>query len=188
MQGSNEVDEAFKAAPRSSFLPPEVQSQADLDSALPIGHGQTISQPYTVRLMLNWLDVKPGNTILDVGSGSGWTTALLAYLTGPKGRVVAIERLPELVQTGAHNCQKLKIKNVEFHLAGKSLGYQPKGPYERILVSAAARYLPDELIDQLKPNGRLVIPVKNSIFVIVKDNASKISKTEHYGFVFVPLI
>src|SRR3990167_6480482 len=105
MLGRIDVAEAFKAVPRSYFLPPKIRTQADLDSALPIGHGQTISQPYTVRLMLNWLDVKPGNNILDVGSGSGWTTALLAYLTGPRGRVIAIERLPELVKTGAHNCQ-----------------------------------------------------------------------------------
>src|SRR5258708_5095943 len=113
------VDEAFQNVPRRNFLPPDLADRAAVDAPLPIGFGQTNSQPYTVGLMLEWLDVQPGNKILDVGAGSGWTTALLAYLTGPKGKVVAVEKVPELVEFGRENCTRLGIKHVEFHEAGK---------------------------------------------------------------------
>ncbi len=90
------LEAAFQAAPRHNFLPPEVTDQTAVDMPLPIGFGQTNSQPSTVALMLDWLQVKPGQKVLDVGSGSGWSTALLSHLTGPKGRVTAVERVPEL--------------------------------------------------------------------------------------------
>ena len=138
--------------------------------------------------MLEWLDVQPGNNILDVGSGSGWTTALLAYLTGPAGKVIAVEKVPELVEFGSSNCHKLGIKNVEFHQAGNKFGYEQKAPYDRILASASASKMPQELITQLKPGGRLVVPVKYSVFVVTKDKNGKVGQTEYPGFAFVPLI
>jgi protein-L-isoaspartate(D-aspartate) O-methyltransferase len=184
----SDIDSAFRAVPRQDFLPDNMRESAVLDTALPIGFGQTNSQPSTVAMMLDWLDVEPNNKILDVGSGSGWTSALLSHLTGKKGKVIAVEIVPELVRFGRDNCSKLGIKNAAFQQAGKSIGWPAEAPYDRILVSAAGQSVPPELIDQLAPGGRLVIPVRNTIMVIDKDEHGKLSRTEHPGFVFVPLI
>jgi protein-L-isoaspartate(D-aspartate) O-methyltransferase len=182
------VESAFRNVPRTNFLPPDNAGNADMNMPLPIGFGQTNSQPETVQLMLEWLDVEVGNEVLDVGSGSGWTSALLAHLTGPKGHVTAVEIVPELVEFGHQNCIRLGIRNVSFHEAQKHIGWPDTAPYDRILVSAAASNLPTELIDQLRPSGRLVIPIRDSIWVIEKDAQGAVSQTEKPGFVFVPLI
>jgi len=155
---------------------------------LPIGFGQTNSQPSTVRLMLEWLDVHPGQKVLDVGSGSGWTTALLAYMTGKEGQVFAVERIPELVSFGRSNCERLGLKNIEFHPAGDAYGYPAAAPYDRILVSAAAKDVPSELVDQLADDGRMVIPVHDSVIIISKDKQGQLEQKAHPGFIFVPLI
>lgn len=168
-------------------MPDSVRQEADADAPLPIGHGQTNSQPYTVQLMLDWLDVQPGENVLDIGSGSGWTTALLSHLTGPSGQVIAVEKVPELVNFGRDNCQRAGIENVDFHEATDEFGWPASGPYQRILVSAAAVELPEELIKQLTTPGRLVIPINDSIWVIDKSD-NGIKRTEHAGFRFVPLI
>ncbi len=182
------IEEAFKAVDRANFMPPEIQHLAEVDNAAPIGHGQTISQPYTVRAMLEWLDPRPGEKVLDVGSGSGWTTALLAKLVGPKGRVYAVERIPELLKFGRDNVQRLGIKNAEFHPAGDELGLPEAAPFDKILVSAAADELPDELVDQLKVGGKMVIPVHDDILEITKLPGGKLDTKIHPGFVFVPLL
>lgn len=182
------IDQAFAATPRQNFLPDEVLGEADIDTALPIGFGQTNSQPYTVRLMLEWLEVEPGDKVLDVGSGSGWTTALLSYLVGPKGKVYAVEIVPELVEFGRANCQRLGLKNVEFYKAGKTYGLPRHAPYDRILVSASAKQPPPELLNQLKPGGKIVIPIYDDILEIEKLTEDKYETIAHYGFVFVPLI
>jgi protein-L-isoaspartate(D-aspartate) O-methyltransferase len=184
----DEVAKAFKAVRRSDFLPPEQIGSVDLDAPLAIGYGQTNSQPTTVRLMLEWLEVEPGNKILDVGSGSGWTSALLARLTGPSGTVYAVELVPELVNFGSENCQEADIDNVKFYRAGKDYGLPRFAPYDRILVSAAAQQLPKPLLDQLKPTGKMVIPVLNDVLEIEKDINGKIDIFPHPGFAFVPLV
>lgn len=117
----SKLDAAFAATPRGNFLPESERSQAGWDMALPIGYGQTNSQPLTVRLMLEWLEVQEGQKVLDVGSGSGWTTALLACLVGETGRVIAVEKVPELVEFGQENCRRIGVDNAEFHAAGTSL-------------------------------------------------------------------
>lgn len=185
---TNDLDKAFAAAPRRYFLPEDVRSQADLDVPLPVGFGQTNSQPTTVAIMLRWLGVEPGDKVLDVGSGSGWTTALLANLTGKRGVVHAVEVIPELLEFGRDNCALLNIRNAEFHQAGRRFGWSKEAPYDRILVSAAADELPKELIGQLKPGGRMVVPVRNSVFVIDKDGKGRLSEREEPGFMFVPLV
>jgi protein-L-isoaspartate(D-aspartate) O-methyltransferase len=182
------IRQAFAKFDRADFVPPQVKHMATADMPLPIGAGQTISQPTTVEMMLEWLDAQPGDKVLDVGSGSGWTTALLSYIVGPRGKVFAVELIPDLVEFGRDNCEKAGVKNASFHQAGDEYGLAEYAPYDRILVSASADKVPQELIDQLKPGGKLVIPVHNSIWEISKDQKSKIQTNEHQGFVFVPLI
>src|SRR4051812_36707966 len=108
------IDNAFRAVPRANFLPPAAAGMDVVDAPIPIGYGQTNSQPSTVRMMLEWLDPQPGEKILDVGSGSGWTSALLSKLVGPKGTVYAVEKVPELVESGEANTERLGIGNTRF--------------------------------------------------------------------------
>ncbi|HEU5004770.1 MAG TPA: protein-L-isoaspartate O-methyltransferase [Candidatus Saccharimonadales bacterium] len=180
------VDSAFQSFPREKFLPS--QAGVGFDVALPIGFGQTISQPTTVRYMLDWLDVEPGDKILDVGSGSGWTSALLAYLTGSTGRVYAVEIIPELVQLGRDNCRRLGIHNLEFHKTGSRYGLPRYGPYDRILVSAAGDEVPGDLLSQVAVGGKMVIPIDEMIYEIEKLSEGNIDVIEHPGFAFVPLV
>jgi protein-L-isoaspartate(D-aspartate) O-methyltransferase len=184
----NYIEQVLNSIKRSDFLPVESRLMADLDAPISIGYGQTNSQPSTVRMMLVWLDPQPGDKVLDIGSGSGWTTALLSKLVGSRGSVVAVERVPELKTFGETNCKKLKLKNISFHMSGKEFGWKKLAPYDRILVSASAQTVPSTLINQLKPDGRLVIPVLQSILVIDKNADESVLISEHPGFVFVPLL
>ena len=182
------IDKAFQQINRKDFVPEHLKDLAIVDEALPIGYGQTISQPTTIKMMLSWLDVQLGDKILDIGSGSGWSSALLAYITGPKGWVYAVERMPELLILGRTNCQKAGLKNIKFFQAGKEYGLTEYAPYNRILVSAAADKLPELLIDQLKIGGKMVIPVRNDILEITKTGADSFDGITHPGFIFVSLI
>ncbi len=188
MRRVDSINQAFKSIHRVDFVPEGLKDQASIDIPLPIGFGQTISQPTTVRLMMEWLEAQPGEKVLDIGAGSGWTTALLSSMIGPKGKVFAVEKIPELVKFGTDNCKQAGIKNISFFTAGTHLGLSDFAPYDRILVSAAASKLPKEFLNQLKVGGRLVIPINNSIFVIDKNGYNSFESTEHHGFVFVPLV
>jgi protein-L-isoaspartate(D-aspartate) O-methyltransferase len=182
------VEKAFQDVPRKNFIPDRMQRSAYLDMPLPIGFGQTISQPSTVKKMLEWLEVEPGNKVLDVGSGSGWTTALLSNIVGRRGKVFAVEKIPELVEFGRQNNRVIGNRKAEFHQAGEVFGLLEHAPYDRILVSAAADELPHELIEQLAKGGKLVIPVLNDILEIEKDAKGHLDIKSHPGFVFVPLV
>ena len=182
------IDEAIENYSREHFAPDYLKAQAYLDMPLPIGHDQTISQPTTVKRMLAWLDVRPGQKILDVGSGSGWTTALLSRLVGEKGEVHAVELVPELVAFGRTNCEKLGIKNVTFYQAGETIGLPDQAPFDRILVSAAASRMPKQLIDQLSTDGKLVVPVNDDIIEYHKHADEPPAVITHHGYRFVPLI
>lgn len=178
----------MQAVPRLAFLPPDQRSHSERDAPLPIGHGQTNSQPTTVRQMLELLDVQPGDRILDVGSGSGWSTALLAHLTGPTGGVTGIERVPALVTFGATNVASrgMPWAHVEAAVPGV-LGHAAHGPFDRILVSAQARTLPAELVRQLAPHGVLVIPVAGRMLrVVAREDGPAVE--EHGWYRFVPLV
>lgn len=183
------VSSAFEEINRENFIPLDLRRFSDEDRPLPIGFNQTISQPTTVKMMLNWLEAKPGDKVLDVGSGSGWTTALLGHITKPGGRVFALEIIPELIDVGKQNCNKSRVNNIEFFLAEPgTYGLADHAPYDRILVSAAAKEIPDPLLDQLKIGGKLVIPVHTDILEIARTSKTVFKTIVHPGFVFVPLI
>jgi protein-L-isoaspartate(D-aspartate) O-methyltransferase len=183
------LNQAFLTVPRQHFMISDNKNLANLDLPQPIGHRQTISQPTTVKKMLTWLNPGQGDKILDIGSGSGWSSALLSYLTGEDGKVFAAERIPELKLFGENNCHDFGCKNIEFFLTDKKVGLKSLAPFDRILVSASYNYIPDTLIDQLAPGGTLVIPIKNSIMQVKKDLCGNIEYTkEHFGYMFVPLI
>jgi protein-L-isoaspartate(D-aspartate) O-methyltransferase len=181
------VAEAFVAMPREEFLPEGQRRSAAYDGPLPIGRGQTNSQPRTVESMLRLLDVHPGQKVLDVGSGSGWTTALLAHLTGPTGRVLGVELEPELVALGTENLSRAGVPWASIHEAIPGvLGLPGAAPYHRILVSAMARELPDELVAQLHTGGVMVVPVAGTM-LRVACSMRDTSITRHGKYRFVPL-
>lgn len=184
----NQVENAFGKINRRDFIPEPYRDRAYIDAPLPIGYGQTISQPSTVKLMLEWLNVKSNEKVLDVGSGSGWTTALLSKIVGPKGKIFAVERIPELVELGKNNCKNAGIKNAEFFQSGDEYGLSKYSPYDRILVSASAKKLPTELMNQLRIDGKLIVPVRNDVLEITKKSERSIKTIVHPGFIFVPLI
>ena len=186
---SDRVEEAFAAVPRTGFLPRHQRRYAARDAALPIGHGVTNSQPSTVRAMLELLAPRPGDRVLDVGSGSGWTTALLACLVGPEGRVVAVERIPEVLEFGRANVAAAgPPAAVEMHLATPgTLGWPDAAPYDRVLVSAGADALPHALVDQLAPDGVLVGAVGGDMLRVTKRPGADPSIERHGRYVFVPL-
>lgn len=183
------VAEAMRAVPREHFLPRGQQRSAHLDQALEVGHGQTCSQPSTVVDMLQLLDVQAGMRVLDVGSGTGWTTALLGHLVGPDGCVIGCEIVPELVEWGRENLagEGMRWTRIEGAERGK-LGRPENAPYDRILVSAMSDSLPHELVDQLAPGGILVIPVAGSMTRVVVDADGAPQVTRHGIYRFVPLI
>ena len=182
------IIDAFRTIDRKYFVPDEYAEDAYADMPLPIGHYQTISQPSTVAFMLERLDPQDGNKVLDIGSGSGWTTALLCYMVGDKGSVTGLERVETLVEQGSKNLSKFRF-DTDCHIeqAGDKLGL-PGEQFDRILVSASADEIPEGLFSQLKIGGILVIPIGESIFKFTKVSETEIEKEEFYGFVFVPLI
>lgn len=179
---------AFHLCDRILFIPEELYAYAYEDRPLPIGKAQTISQPYTVAIMLELLHPRIGDTVLDIGSGSGWTTALLATAVGPEGFVEGVEIIPHLVEYGRESLKKAKIDNAAITLSPPSVLGKPGKLYDRILVSASAPEMPRILFDQLKVGGVLVIPVKNSIWRITKNEDGTFATYELPGFRFVPLI
>lgn len=177
------VDAAFEAHPRTGFLPRLARRRADHDGPIPIGSGQTNSQPRTVADMLRLLDVRPGHRVLDVGAGSGWTTALLAHLTGPDGEVLGVELEPSLVRFGSANLARTGQSWASIRAAESGiLGWPAGAPYDRVLVSAEPDELPEELVDQLGDEGVLVIPVAGTMLRVTNPGA-RVSRHGHYRFV-----
>lgn len=195
---------AFRDVRRVDFLSGQIlgayaegqrlEDLAKIDDALPIGYGQTISQPAVVAFMLELLDPIPGETILDVGYGSGWTTALLAHIVSQgnaPGTVIAIEAIPGLKKFGEQNIAKynfIKSGVARCFLGDGSLGFEKEAPFDKILASASAKDAPAAWKEQLKINGAIVSPIGHSIWKIEKIAASEFKETEYPGFIFVPLV
>ena len=174
--------------PRECFVPPEEQLSAYEDMPLPIGLDQTISQPLIIAMMTEALELKGKEKVLEVGTGSGYQSSILAELAR---LVITVERLPSLAETARKTLNSLGYTNIEVHLAGETLGYQDKAPYDAIMVTAAAPGIPDDLLKQLAIGGRMIIPV-GSRYV---QELYKITRREKGNLVqdlggcrFVPLI
>ena len=149
---------AMRWAPREWFLPPHLAGDAYTDGPLPIGNGQTISQPYVVALMTERLQPARCSRILEIGTGSGYQTAILAYIANA-GTIFTIERLPDLLVEAEEGFRRLGLTNIESRLGDGAGGWSEVAPFDGIIVAAAAPRIPEPLLNQLAPGGRLVIPV-----------------------------
>ena len=179
---------AFAHVPREAFVPPERQAEAYDDRALPIGHGQTISQPLMVAIMLQELALDGPEKVLDLGTGSGYQAALLSELADT---VVGVELVPELTERARRTLRRLGYENVTVHQAGKELGWPDDAPYDAIVVAAAAPRVPQSLVAQLAPGGRIVIPVGERTgqeLIVVQSRPEGLTVTRKGRCGFVPLV
>jgi protein-L-isoaspartate(D-aspartate) O-methyltransferase len=191
--GGRALDPRVRAAmlevPRERFVPPDLAARAYDNQPLPIGHGQTISQPLIVAAMSHLLQLRPEARVLEVGTGSGYQTAVLAELAA---EVVTIEVLEALAADAKARLAELGYRNVECHLGDGAAGCPERAPFDAILVTAAARSVPPALVEQLKPGGRMVIPVggdpfSQDLLLIEKDAEGRTRERNLFAVAFVPL-
>ncbi len=182
--------DVFSATPRADFVPPELQRAAvTVDAPLGIGHGQTVSQPTTVATMLELTQPRPGDRVLDVGTGSGWLAALLARAVGPSGVVVTMERVPELAARAQEAFVRAGVANVVPRVGDAAQGVPDEAPYDVIVSAASSRQVPRVWIDELKPGGRLLHPISGmGLRLLRKDAQGNVTTEDHPGYVFVPLV
>ncbi len=186
---SEQVLQAMMRVPRHLFVRESDAAHAYKDYPLSIGHRQTISAPHMVAIMCTLLDVREGMSILEIGAGSGYHSAMLAELTGSTGKVYSVERIPELLKFARSNLHDAGYHNVVVTAGDGTLGLPEYAPYDRITVACAAPAIPPPLIEQLKPGGKMVIPIGESaqdLYLVHKNDV--ISKEKSGGVVFVPLI
>lgn len=181
---------AMAWAPREWFLPPHLAADAYNDAPLPIGSGQTISQPYVVALMTESLRLRRTDRVLEVGTGSGYQTAVLARIAQT---VFTIERLPDLLVEAEERCRRLGLTNIRTRLGDGAAGWPEEAPFDAIVVTAAAPRVPEPLVEQLAPGGRLVIPIGDlaaqELMIIERGSAGgPLAAREAGGVRFVPLI
>jgi protein-L-isoaspartate(D-aspartate) O-methyltransferase len=183
------VLDVMKDVPRHAFVPEEVQDEAYEDRPLPIGYGQTISQPFIVALMTDLLDLEEGDRVLEVGTGSGYQAAVLSPLAE---RVYSIEIVPELGRTAEVALEATGYRNVETRVGDGYYGWPNQAPFDGIIVTAAASHVPPPLIEQLKPGGRMIIPVgaafaSQQLMLVAKTGDGKIRTRQILPVRFVPL-
>ncbi|MEK7123318.1 MAG: protein-L-isoaspartate O-methyltransferase [Patescibacteria group bacterium] len=190
-----EIVAAFAAVDRADFVLPEDKWRAYENHALPIGAEQTISQPATVAIMIELLASKAGDKILEIGFGSGWQTTILAKIAGEKGSVSAIERLSELFEFGKANIAEYNFIEkgiVKVYCQDGTLGLpdtaEKIGGFDGVIAAAAGEKIPEAWREQLKIGGRMVLPVKNSVWLVVKKSETEFEEKEFPGFAFVPLV
>jgi protein-L-isoaspartate(D-aspartate) O-methyltransferase len=181
---------AMRQVHREDFVPPDMRDAAFRDGALPIGHGQTISQPYIVALMTDLLELSEQSIVLEIGTGTGYQAAILACLAK---QVYSIERIPALAQAAQQRLQKMGYDNVETRCGDGYQGWPEKAPFEGIVVTAAAPYVPPALLEQLKPGGRMVIPVgissmHQALTLVTRDLLGETHTSSVLGVAFVPLV
>ena len=187
---SKKILNAFSKIPRENFIPLQLKSRTYEDTALPIGQGQTISQPYTIAMMLSMLNVKKGQKVLEIGSGCGYVLALLSEIVGKSGKVFGIEIVKELAENSKRNLRG--FKNIKVFNKNGADGLKEHAPFNRILISAACEQVPKNLLEQLQEKGILVAPVGpkylQSLVTVQRLGKKFIVKKEIPGFVFVPFI
>ncbi|MFW2440163.1 MAG: protein-L-isoaspartate(D-aspartate) O-methyltransferase [Arenicellales bacterium] len=184
------VMNVMASVPRDEFVPDDMKHAAFLNGPLPIGDGQTISQPYIVALMTDMLAIEPEHRVLEIGTGSGYQTAILSQLCK---QVYTVECIAALSERACVHFRKLKYENIEATIGNGYEGWPEHAPYDGIIVTAAASHIPEALIEQLKPAGRLVIPVggaytNQSLMLVRKDAQGEIDIDSVLGVVFVPLV
>ncbi len=182
---------AIRQVPRENFVPPDLRHAAFRDGALPVGHGQTISQPYIVALMTDMLELKKEESIvLEIGTGSGYQAAILACLAR---QVYSIERIPALAQTAQQRLREMGYDNVETRCGDGYQGWPEKAPFDGIVVTAASPFIPPALLEQLRPGGRMVIPIgmpsmHQELTLVTKDRLGETHTSSLLGVAFVPLV
>jgi len=187
---NKKVELAIRKMPRHEFVPLSHKDEAYEDKPISIMKNQTISQPSVVSRMTELLDIKEGQKILEVGSGSGWQTAILSYLVGD-GKVYTIERHSELVEFAKKNLEKVGISNVKVIFGDGSLGFVEESPFDRIIITAACKKVPDTLLEQLSNEGLLIAPVggyPQSLVLLKKTEKGIVEIQNQPGYVFVPLL
>lgn len=187
---SDEILDAFSKVKREDFVPSNLKKMAYLDEALPIGNGQTISQPYTIATMLSFLNLKKGQKVLEIGSGCGYVLALLSELVGKDGKVFGIEIIKELAEKSRKKTERFKNASV-YNKDGRK-GLKKRGPFDGILISASCSDIPKPLVSQLDKNGIIAAPIGNkfgqSLVSFQKINGGLKTLENFPGFVFVPLV
>ncbi len=184
------VLEAMRRVPREAFVPTEIKPYAYEDSALSIGHGQTISQPYMVAIMSDLLNVNQNATVLEIGTGSGYQAAVLSQLVQ---QVYSIERIPELAESAAGRLKRLGYRNILVRQGNGYQGWQAYAPYDGIIVTAAAPYIPEALITQLRTGGRMMIPIGEphmlqELMMVSKRGEAQFDAKAILDVAFVPLL
>lgn len=179
---------AFEKVPRHFFVPEKFQAEAYQDHPIPIGEGQTISQPYMVAAMLELLELKRDEKVLEIGTGSGYQTALLAELVQ---EVDTIERIPSLYEKAFAQLRSLSYSNIQFKWGDGSLGWKENAPYQAIIVSAAVSQVPKSLLEQMAENGRLVFPKcdkSSQVLTRIMKKGNAFREETYFRCIFVPLI
>ncbi len=186
-----DVIRAFQEIPREEFVLGGFKNQSYLDSPLPILRGKTISQPSTILLMTQALELRKGLKVLEVGAGSGYQSALIARIVGERGTVVSTEVIPDLVGFARDNLRRLGINNVNVFEHDGSLGYEEKAPYDRAIITAACPFIPKPIIEQVKEEGVIVAPVgdlHNQQMVKAVKFGKRLELQFLGNFVFSPLV
>lgn len=179
----------FKSLDRSQFIPDDFKHEANYDTPLPIGFNQTISQPSLVKQMILLLDPHPTDTVLEIGTGSGYLTALLSPFVQ---RIISLEIIPELARQANARLKNMGYHNIEVIISDGSFGYKKFAPYNRIIVSASSTCIPPELLEQLDNNGKMIIPIGNhysqKLMLVKKDNNGLITQNDLASVVFVEFV
>ena len=184
------VESAFRNIPRHEFVPISELDRAYDNEPLSIMKDQTISQPGVVSRMTEWLDVKDGQKILEIGTGSAWQTTILSYLVGT-GTIYSVEIHPELVKFARENLEKFRLNNTHVILGDGSLGYPQSSPYDRIIITAACTEIPLPLLEQLTENGLIIAPVgdsSQSLVLLKKTSEGIVEIKNQSNYIFVPLL